>query len=207
VAANAVFANEKPFMTPDALETLLAKLCQGDTAAAEMVVREYEPYLRMIVRRRLPRQLRAKFDSLDVVQSVWVHVLHGFRGGEWQFENVARFRAFLVKVTRNRLADRLRHFTTSLKREQMIARDQGLLSSTPKPSEVAQAGDLWEKMLTICPTEHREILRLKRRGLPLAEIADRTGFHADSIRRIIRRVARQISVDPSSRLPTLEKED
>jgi hypothetical protein len=57
-------------MNEDALTPLLDNLCHGDTAAAEQVFVACEPYLRAVVRRRLPARLRAKFDSIDVVQSV-----------------------------------------------------------------------------------------------------------------------------------------
>ena len=55
-------------MTSDALDDLLEKLGSGDDAAAEEVFRAYEPYLRVVVRRMLPPNLRPKFDSVDVVQ-------------------------------------------------------------------------------------------------------------------------------------------
>ncbi|MGA7495893.1 MAG: sigma factor-like helix-turn-helix DNA-binding protein, partial [Isosphaeraceae bacterium] len=64
----------------------------------------------------------------------------------------------------------------------------------PRPSEVAQGHELWELMLEKCPPAHREILRLKRQGLPLAEIAARTGFHEGSIRRILYELARRLAV-------------
>ena len=64
-------------MSTDALDNLLGKLSSGDDAAAEEVFRTYEPYLRVIVRRMLPPPMRSKFDSVDVVQSVWADVLRG----------------------------------------------------------------------------------------------------------------------------------
>ena len=72
-------------MTDDPLGLLLERLNQGDIMAAEQVVMIYAPYLRLVVRRSLSRRLRAKFDSVDVVQSVWVHLLHGLRKSSWQF--------------------------------------------------------------------------------------------------------------------------
>jgi RNA polymerase sigma-70 factor (ECF subfamily) len=61
-----------------------------------------------------------------------------------------------------------------------------------------QADDLWEKMLTLCPPAHRELLHLKRRGVPLEEISARTGLHEGSIRRVLRRLARQLAVEQSA---------
>src|SRR5579884_2591387 len=95
-------------MSQEPLDSLLERLTAGDPAAAEEVFRAYEPYLRMVVRRQLPAWLRPKFDSLDVVQSVWADLLDGFRAGGWRFADAAHLRAFLVKVTQNRFIERLR---------------------------------------------------------------------------------------------------
>jgi hypothetical protein len=37
---------------------------------------------------------------------------------------------------------------------------------------------------------------MKGEGLPLAVIAERTGLHVDSVRRILRRLARQVALEP-----------
>jgi RNA polymerase sigma-70 factor (ECF subfamily) len=64
-------------------------------AAAERVFRAHEPYHRMAVRRKLPSRLRAKFDSVDVVHSMWAHMLRGFRDAGWRFADADRPRARL----------------------------------------------------------------------------------------------------------------
>jgi RNA polymerase sigma-70 factor (ECF subfamily) len=194
-------------VTLEPLDDLLEKLSTGDLEAAERVFLTYEPYLRKVVRRHLPQQLQAKFDSADVVQSVWVNVLHGLRQTGWRFASTAHLRAFLVQVTRHRLTDRLRRFHWVMEREQP---QPGVpLESLPaahqsRPSEVAQADDLWEKMLSLCPPEHHEVLRLKRQGLLLQDIASRTGLHEGSVRRILRKLARQLAVvqEPLSDSPS-----
>ena len=48
-------------------------------------------------------------------------------------------------------------------------------------------------MLAICPPGHHDILRHKRQGLPLAEIAARAGLHEGSVRRILYDVARRLA--------------
>jgi RNA polymerase sigma-70 factor (ECF subfamily) len=187
-------------MSAQTLDTLLQHLSAGDDAAAEQLFRAYEPYLRKVVRRQLPAPLRAKFDSIDVVQSVWAHVLQGFREAGWRFTSPAQLRAFLATVTRNRLTDRVRHFHYVLDHERRLGEDEnvgGLFADDPRPSEVAQARDLWERMLALCPPEYHELLRLKRQGLLLNEIADRTGLHEGSVRRILRRLARQLAFESS----------
>ena len=95
-------------MSTPALDMLLEKLAHGESEAAERVVREYEPYLRSLVRRKLTPMLRSKFDSVDVVQSVWAGVLRGYREGGWRFASEAHLRAFLARVTYNHFATHCR---------------------------------------------------------------------------------------------------
>jgi DNA-directed RNA polymerase specialized sigma24 family protein len=86
---------------PEPVESLLHQLSRGDADAAQRAFVAYAPYLRMVVRRQLAPPLRARFDSTDIVQSVWADLLGGFRSGCWEFANPQQLRAFLVKVTRN----------------------------------------------------------------------------------------------------------
>jgi RNA polymerase sigma factor (sigma-70 family) len=187
----------EPIMKAQPLEALLEKLCSGDTVAAECAFQAYEPYLRKVVRRHLPPHVRAKFDSSDIVQSVWVSVLSGFRNAGWRFVDTSHLRAFLVEATRNRFIDRVRQHQTALDHERPLGlTDPADLPSSkePRPSEIAQANDLWEKMLGLCSPGHQEILRLKRNGLTLTEIASRTGMHEGSVRRVLRELARRLAL-------------
>ena len=182
-------------MSDEALDDLLAELCRGDAAAAERVFRAYEPYLRMVVRRRLTPRLRAKFDSLDIVQSVWADLLRGFRAGGCRFADAAHLRAFLVRATRNRFIDRLRQHrrALALAAESDEADADAHPSPAPRPSEVAQAEELWQQIRALCPPAHRAVLDLRREGLTPSEIAARTGLHEGSVRRILYELARRLS--------------
>jgi RNA polymerase sigma-70 factor (ECF subfamily) len=183
-------------MNTEPQESLIEKFCQGDPEAADQVFRTYEPYLRMMVRRRLGGPLRTKFDSGDVVQSVWVHLLEQQRRAGLHLNGPDHLEALLLLEVRHRLIDRFRHYHRALEHEQaMPGADQpGAPSSQePRPSEVVQAGQMWEKILALCPADHRDLLRLKRQGLSLVEIAAQTGLHEGSIRRIFRRLARQLA--------------
>src|SRR5262245_55217097 len=104
-------------MKAQPLEDLLEKMRAGDVQAAEQVFLAYEPELRLIVRRRLSRRLRAKFDSLDVVQSVWLRVLGDFDEKGCRLDSPLHLRRFLVRITRNCFIDRLRHYRRALECE------------------------------------------------------------------------------------------
>jgi RNA polymerase sigma-70 factor (ECF subfamily) len=183
-------------MSTDTLDTLLAKLSSGDDAAAQEVFVTYEPYLRLVVRRMLPDQLRSKFDSIDVVQSVWADVLDGFRSSGWRFTNAAQLKAFLVRVTRNRFIDRYRQHRQALERQRSLGPAdlaEAAVAPDERPSQMAEADELWQRMLMLCPPAHRELLELKRQGCSLAEIAAKTGLHESSVRRILYDLARRLA--------------
>jgi RNA polymerase sigma factor (sigma-70 family) len=180
--------------TPEPLDRLLEQLNRGDTAAAEQVFREYEPYLRMLVRRQLRPAHRVKFDSMDIVQSVWADVLEGLRDAGWNFSDRAHLRAFLARLARNRFLDRCRKHRNALVREEPLSDAspaRAIATQEPRPSAVAQHNELWDRMLALCPPAHHELLRLKRQGLRLGEIAAQTGLHESSVRRILYDLARR----------------
>jgi RNA polymerase sigma-70 factor (ECF subfamily) len=183
-------------MSTTPLENLLDKLSGGDMEAAEQVFREYEPYLRLVVHRMLPASLRPKFDSVDVVQSVWADLLDGFRDASWRFQDVAHLRAFLVRATRNRFIARVRQNKRAAAAEQPFddfSPAQQRIDADARPSELAQANELWEHMLGLCSDTQRPLLELKRRGCSLAEISAKTGMHPSSIRRIFYDLARRVA--------------
>ena len=181
--------------TEEPLDDLLEKLSSGDDAAAGEVFRAYEPSLRLLVRRMLPNPLRAKFDSIDVVQSVWADLLRGFRKGDWKFTTAAQLHAFLVKVTRNRFIDGVRKYRPYLEHQRSLEAiaPKDVPKAVNSPSDMAQADELWERMLALCPPAHQDLLCLKREGYSLAEIAARTGLHESSVRRILYELARKLA--------------
>ncbi len=149
-------------MNTPSLDTLLEKLANGESEAAERVFRDYEPFLRAMVRRRLTPMLRAKFDSMDVVQSVWADVLQGYREAGWQFTDQAHLKSFLARVTYNHFANLCRRNRAALEHEHALREDEWPAepaADQPRPSQVAQADELWTTLMDLCPPAHREILR------------------------------------------------
>ncbi|HUY33679.1 MAG TPA: sigma-70 family RNA polymerase sigma factor [Pirellulales bacterium] len=184
-------------MSAVSLDQLLKSLADRDPDAVEKVFLNVAPGLRALVRRRISGALRAKFDSEDVVISVWTDLVEGFREGRWSFSSAAQLRAFLVTATRRRLIDRVRQHRAQLEHERVGdgEHDPSLVAGgEAKPSELARAGELWERLLALCPPAHHELLNLKRQGLPLAEIASRTGLHPSSVRRILYDLAKRLAV-------------
>jgi RNA polymerase sigma-70 factor (ECF subfamily) len=183
--------------TLDPHEDLMAALSSGNADAAQRVFMAYAPYLRMVVRRQLTPRLRSKFDSMDIIQSVWADLVGGFMAGRWQFSSPGQLRAFLVKATRNRFIDRVRQQQTPLRQELCNTDDKHLQEIPQRGVHHAschlEAEETWQKLLALCPAHHGELLHLKRQGLTLAEIAARTGFHKGSVRRILYDLAARLA--------------
>lgn len=183
-------------MTADPLESLIDQLPGGDPRVVEQLFVNLAPGLRALVRRRLPSGLRAKLDSEDIVLSVWTDVLDGLRTGRWSFRDAAHLRAFMNTAARNRLIDRQRQHRLAMEKERLLSsqdRDALAVAAGAGPSENVRTNDLWQQLLALCPPAHHELLRLKRQGLPLGEIAQRTGLHPSSVRRILYDLARQLA--------------
>jgi RNA polymerase sigma-70 factor (ECF subfamily) len=178
------------------LDALLAGVNAGDEAAVRQMFVAFEPYMRMVVRRRISSSMRAKFDSADVVQSVWADVVDNLRKAKWEFESLDQFRACLVKMTRNRFIDRCRKHEPAVRHEVALATDRTdavPADQCPRVSENFYADELWQQMIEACPSAHYELLSLKRNGASIAEIAARTKLHEGSVRRILYTVAERVA--------------
>ncbi|HKB01153.1 MAG TPA: sigma-70 family RNA polymerase sigma factor [Gemmataceae bacterium] len=178
-------------MPADPIDDVLGQIARGDIEVARVLFAAYTPYLRALVRRQQADRLRAKFDSDDVVQSVWVQVLQKLGRDGWLVNDEPRLRGLLATIARRRLLTRARAHDRDPEESET---SDPATDRNPRPSEVAQAGDLWSHLLHLCPPQHREVLVLKREGLPLAEIAARTGLHEGSVRRILRQLARDLAL-------------
>lgn len=178
-------------------DELLRQLWQGNSEVLGELFIAYESYLRAIVRSQLSDHLRSKFDSVDVVQSVWVQLLRRMEKDGCRVNDANHLRALLVTIARRRLITRARKCWW-LSDADFPSDDDGADGIVdPRqdlPCETAHANDLWMKMLSMTPPEHHAVLSLKREGLPLQEIANRTGLHEGSVRRILRRLSRELAL-------------
>jgi RNA polymerase sigma factor (sigma-70 family) len=176
---------------------LLERINRGDHTAAQDLYLVYTSYLRVVVRRLFPSQLRPAFDSSDVVQSVWVHVVRSLGAEGWHVDTEKQLRALLALIARRGVVRRVRsQCRLEIEGEAGNRLDNLPAKTQPRPSEIAQGEELWQCMIANCAPEHRSILELRRQGLPLTVVAARTGFHEGSVRRILRKLARELAIRP-----------
>lgn len=175
---------------------LMKRARDGDDDAIGALLREFEDDVRLMVRVRLPRALRAQFDSMDFVQAVWKSVLADPDARETDFSGAGHFRGFLAGVARNKVNDEYRRRTRrrkyDLNREEPLYVRRGgrdlpreLAAADPTPSQQIQAIDCLERLVSGRSPREAEILELRRLDLTFEEVADRLGLSDRTVRRVI----------------------
>lgn len=183
------------------LGNVLARIRDGDEFAARELLQRYEPQVRLVVRRRLPRLLRGRFDSLDFMQSVWRSFFRRMQGGQDDFKDPQNLVAFLARAARNKVIDEHRRASTlkyDVRREESLGTGDHplqLVDRADSPSEVVQAGETLNRLRQLLPEGRQAILELKAQGLGNVEIATRLGMSERTVRRVLEELRRRARFD------------
>ncbi len=103
---------------------LLEQVRRGSRGAAEALFTRYGSWLRRRTRGRLPQRARGSLDTSDVVQEALGYM---FTRLDWfESKRASALRAYLRRVTENRIRDELRRVT---RRRQAIAPEQPVRAS------------------------------------------------------------------------------
>ena len=140
------------------LQGFLQRIQSGDDSAARELLQRYEPEVRLVVRRQLPRLLRSRFDSLDFLQSVWGSFFRRMRDAPTDFEDSRHLVAFLARAAKNKVIDEYRR-AASLKQD--MHREEPLWVDGRRPKEVADPIDSPSEL-----AQAREVLGRLRELLP-----------------------------------------
>jgi RNA polymerase sigma-70 factor (ECF subfamily) len=176
----------------------------GDDAAAEVLVRRYEPLIRREVRLRIEDdRLNRAFDSMDVCQSVLASFFVRAASGQYDLDNPDQLVKLLVAMARNKLASRARQERRQRRDVRRVAAAapealEQLADQQPSPSEILSRQELLERLRTSLTDEERQIADLRGQGLDWAEVAQRLGGSGPARRmqlsRGIERVGRQLGL-------------
>ena len=180
----------------DEFRLLMERVLGGSDEAAARLLDRYGPAVLQAVRRRLSKQLRSKFDSLDFVQDVWASFFAN-PPGRHLLEGPDKLVAFLTQVARNKVIDETRKRLRGQKYN--VNRERSLDNSTlggpntvpaqqPTPSEAVSRGEEWNRLLADQPIVYRRILILVREGKKPAEIAAELQIHPRTVRRVVEKL-------------------
>lgn len=170
---------------------LLARIKHGDEEAARELLTRYEPKVRLVVRRQLPRLLRSRFDSVDFLQSVWGSFFHKIRTGPNDLLEEQNLITFLAWAARNKVIDEFRRAGTrkhDMRREERLAmvdeKDSGLATGDT-PSQLAQAKETFDRLRELMPEDRRVILELRTAGHSCKEIGEKMGVSERTVQRVL----------------------
>jgi RNA polymerase sigma factor (sigma-70 family) len=173
----------------------LERVFAGDEQAAASLLEHYGPAILHAVRKRLSKQLRAKFDSLDFVQDVWVSFFQNVPN-QRQFDTREQLVTFLTHVARNKVVDATRQrmdgrkfnvkYEHSLDDSARGGPDQ-YAANQPTPSEVVGRNEQWQRLIDQQPLVYQGILVLFRDGKSPAEIAEDLQISVRTVKRVLER--------------------
>jgi RNA polymerase sigma factor (sigma-70 family) len=197
---------------------LMRRLRDGSEEAAWELVERYGSSVQRVIRRSLNEQMRSKFDSIDFVQAVWVSL---FKERERfnSFQSPAQLSAFLMGMAKNKLAhEHRRRLSTKkhdLRREQAVGSEDHEShypsSNAPRPSQIAQARELWNSIIAGESEQNQGIVKLRLAGLTYEEIGSKLGIHERTRTACHRsafqrdgRMTTRFSVNPTETLPSFD---
>lgn len=189
-------------MSQDAQEfrELIQAVLRRDPAATELFCREYQSHIIRIIRRRLMRRLRSKYDSIDIAQDVWKSFFadppHHLR-----FDGPAAVLSYLEEMARRKVVRAVRQRTSAkcnVRREQPLPQPTatssgatGLAAPGPTPSEVVSGQEQWQQMVRRQSPQQQRLLNMLLDGLTQEEIARRLRTDVKTVQRLIRRLDRR----------------
>lgn len=191
---------------PTEIGRLIVAFRAGDVAAGDVLLRRYEPWMKLLARVQLESRFHAKFDPADVVQQAMIEAVRAvpqFRGG-----SEGEFTAWLRQILTHALAREIRRYAGTAKRdlacevpiEQDLAQTahqlgDRLAATGTSPSQRTikhEQAVLLADVLDRLPEDFREVIILRNlEDLPHDEIARRMGRSPGAVRMLwVRALAR-----------------
>lgn len=175
------------------LASILEAAQRGDQSAWAALFRECYPKVVRVVRRKLNRSMRSLYDSTDFASEVMKSLAANF--DRLEFASIDSLMAFLAQVAEQKVIDEYRRRHT-LKRDVTRERPMGaggehegpvfLKSDDPTASQLAQANEVQERLLSRVGDFERTIIELKQQGYSNADIAERTGWNIRRVQRFLK---------------------
>jgi len=175
------------------LARALQEAHRGDQTAWETLFKECYPKVRRVVRRKLNRSMRALYDSTDFASDVMKSLAANF--DQLQFPSIDSLMAFLSHVAEQKVIDEYRRRHTlkrDMSRERPIsAQGDGSApvqfpSDDPTASQLAQANEVHEQLMSRADETERTIIELKQQGYTTADIAEKTGWNIRKVQRFFK---------------------
>lgn len=196
-------------MSKAGVAELLSRVRTGDGAAAEELVRSYEPELRRAIRVRLTdARLRRLVDSIDICQSVLAGFFVRTVAGQYEIQSPEELLKLLVTMARNRVIDWARRAQADRRdgRRNVSLEDENgqmrpIVQQQASPVSVLVNRELMENVRSRLAPDELKLMEQRADGLDWNEIAASTGEQPNAVRmrltRALDRVAAELGLEES----------
>ena len=185
--------------TPPEHEDLLLQARAGSRAALGALLTLHRNYLALLARLQISRRLQGKVDAADVVQDTFLEAHRDF--GQFRGGTPAEFAAWLRQILATNLANLVRHYCATRRRdihlERRLAAELDGSSRSLNPALVAPGSSpsaraaRREEALVLAdalqqlPEDYREVIILRQlEGRPFPEVARRMDRTLDSVKKL-----------------------
>jgi RNA polymerase sigma factor (sigma-70 family) len=178
---------------------LMQRIRAGSQDAARELCDHYGPHILRVIRKKLNKRLRSKYDSSDFTQAVWASFFANLPDDP-TLDRPEALAGFLAKLTQNKVIDVFRHHCQTQKHninrecsldDPATSPAANLIAPQPTPSQVAVAKEQWDRLLKGQPACYRPILVLLLHGHTHQEIARKLGMSEKTIQRLVRSLAQR----------------
>jgi RNA polymerase sigma factor (sigma-70 family) len=174
----------------------IAGVRAGSPEAVWKLIAEYGPHIQRVVRRKLDRRMRSKFDSQDFVQMVWAsvfrnpHEICALEGPSDLIRYLAALgrRKVIIEYRRRIQRDTKYNLTREKSLDDSEVAEPQVDTERLTPSELAIAREQWEDFLRRQPERDRSIVEMRIRGATFLEIGQQLGINERTARKVISRL-------------------
>jgi RNA polymerase sigma factor (sigma-70 family) len=182
---------------------LLKRISEGDAAAEEEFVREYQPHVRRHVRTRLRlRRIRRISDTSDICQVVLASVMVRCALGQYDIDDSGAMRRLLIRIADHKVIDlarkpefRFPHLSISRMDEDGIEP----ADSKSSPTSELVLDELIAKGGQLLTDTERAIVELRRKGMSWDEVGEELAMKGDACRkrhgRAVERIVRELGLE------------
>ncbi len=181
----------------DDFSRLFQEMREGSETATQELIARYGTHILRVVRQRLHRALRPRFDSQDFVQAVWASFF-AVSPDQRVFTRPDEMLYFLTQIARNKVVDavrqRLKTQKHNVNRECSFDPDspvqiEGVAGPQPTPSQIVIAQEEWHRLVDNQPEHYQRILQMLREGHARQEVAKELDLNEKTVRRVLRKLS------------------
>ncbi|MGH7199663.1 MAG: RNA polymerase sigma factor [Planctomycetaceae bacterium] len=174
---------------------LMDEVRAGSAEAVDRLLERYGPYILTVVRRRLGRTLRSKFDSQDFQQSVWKSFFADLAMYD-HLKHPGQLARLLAKIASGKVIDQQKRLLRTPSNRDHSERSldvdgphQAALAAGPTPSTVVSAREQLERLMNNSSALVSKMVRLRADGKTFEEIGRTVGVSERTVRRTFRKLS------------------